>query len=87
MYTQKVISKRILKKCFFFVGTLKVTEEKSRIRIRNSVYRSQETDPYRTYQNVTGPKPWISGYLGPAEKPSLPPPDVSMMVGSTSDLP
>jgi hypothetical protein len=69
------------------VGNLKATEEKSRIRIRSSVYRSQETDPYLRYQNVTGPEPWISGYLGAAEKPSLPPPDVSIMVGSTSDLP
>ncbi len=79
--------KKFEKNRFFWVGNLKATKEKSRIRIRSSVYRSQETDLYRTYQNVTGPEPWISGYLGAAEKPSLPPPDVSMMVGSTSDLP
>jgi hypothetical protein len=34
MYLPKVISKKTWKKKQFFVGVLKVTDEKSRIRIR-----------------------------------------------------
>jgi hypothetical protein len=37
MYLQKVISKKNSGKKLFFVGILKVTTEKSRIRIRKSV--------------------------------------------------
>jgi hypothetical protein len=34
MYAQKVISIKIQTKLFLFVGTLKVTDEKSRIRVK-----------------------------------------------------
>jgi hypothetical protein len=36
MYLQKVISKKIYETNIFYVGVLKVTDEKSRIRIRKS---------------------------------------------------
>ncbi len=39
IYLQKVISKKTLKKLVFCVGILSATEEKSRIRIRNSMVR------------------------------------------------
>jgi hypothetical protein len=34
MYIQKVMNRKNLEKTFFFVGILKATDEKSRIRIR-----------------------------------------------------
>ncbi len=40
-------------KKLIFVGTLKVTTKKRRIRIRNPVYRSKDPDPF---QNVTDPE-------------------------------
>jgi hypothetical protein len=46
MYLQKVISKKNLEKKIFFVGILKVTDEKSRIR-----YGSSAPDP-DPHQNV-----------------------------------
>ncbi len=44
---QKNLKKRI------FVSILKVTDEKTRIRIRNQVYGSKDPDPY---QNATDPE-------------------------------
>ncbi len=56
---QKVKSKKFARKKIFFVDTLKVNYEKSRIRIRswiwirNQVYGSKDLDPD---QNVTDPE-------------------------------
>ncbi len=48
---------KTLEKPLFFVGILKATAKKRRIRIRNLVYGSQDPDPY---QNVTDPEHcWI----------------------------
>jgi hypothetical protein len=61
------------KNCFFFVGILKATDKKSRIRICKSVvrilvsgsgsisqlYESAGPDP-DPYQNVTDPQHWFS---------------------------
>jgi hypothetical protein len=51
MYLQKVKERKKEKLTTkVFVGILKVTDEKSRIRIRNQVYGSKDNAPY---QNVT----------------------------------
>jgi hypothetical protein len=51
MYLQYLCNKqqkKTLKKKYIFFGILKATEEKSRIRIRNPVYGSEDLDldPY-----------------------------------------
>jgi hypothetical protein len=47
----------------FFVGILEAAAKKSRILIRNSVYRFKDPDPYQNvtdpYQNVTDPEHWV----------------------------
>jgi hypothetical protein len=45
MYRQKVISKKTLKIKSFFVGTLKVNDENSRIRIQDPVPLVRGMDP------------------------------------------
>jgi hypothetical protein len=59
MYLQKVVSKTQLEKNVYFVGILKVTNKKSRIRsrifVRNHVFGYKDQDPDR-YQNVTDPE-------------------------------
>jgi hypothetical protein len=47
-------------KNLFFVGILKATEEKSRIRIRNPVCGPEDPDPY---QNVMDPERWTLGHF------------------------
>ncbi len=48
-----LLSKKILTKTRFFVGILKATDKKSKIRIRSLVYGSKDPDPSR---NVTDPE-------------------------------
>ncbi len=56
MYLQKVTMQT--GKNLLFVGILKVTDKKSRIRILNQVYGSKDPEP-DTYKNVTDPEHWI----------------------------
>jgi hypothetical protein len=61
MSLQKVISKKAKKKIIIVVGILKVTDEKSKIRILirsvNQRYGSAYPDPdLDPYQNVTDPE-------------------------------
>jgi hypothetical protein len=53
MYLQKVSRKVKKSKKIIFVDSLKATDDKSRIRIHNSVQGSKDPDPY---QYVTDPK-------------------------------
>jgi hypothetical protein len=57
MYLQTVESKKLRKKYLFFVGIFRVTDEKSRIRIRirKPVVRIRETGSL-PYQNDTDPQ-------------------------------
>jgi hypothetical protein len=57
MYFQKVGNKQKNVE-IFFVGILKIPDEKSKIRIRSisSRYGSEDPDPYK---NVTDPEHWL----------------------------
>ncbi len=55
-----VPSKSNKEKKNFFVGILKVTDKKSRIRICQSDVQSEDPDPY---QNVTDPEHWYITYI------------------------
>jgi hypothetical protein len=58
MYLHYVISKENKEKIVFFVGVLKATDEKSRIRTGDISQRYVSADP-DPYQNVTDPEHWV----------------------------